>query len=76
MVHQEIYDIDDAAFNWFLASAGRKWKEFKATLKEQYFNEKLTNEELKTKVGDRVDDDAWNFLTEYWMSPNFDVRKN
>eukprot|EP00267_Zea_mays_P051318 XP_020404245.1 uncharacterized protein LOC103649371 isoform X1 [Zea mays] len=71
---KEIYDIDAAAFNWFLASAGRKWKEFKATLKEQYFNEKLTNEELKTKVGDRVDDDAWNFLTEYWMSPNFDAR--
>ncbi|WVZ49389.1 hypothetical protein U9M48_000755, partial [Paspalum notatum var. saurae] len=52
--YKEKYDIDDAAFNWFLASAGKKWEEFKATLKGQYFNENLTNEELKTKVGDRA----------------------
>lgn len=75
MINQEIYDIDDAAYGWFLASAGRKWKEFKSTIKEHYFDEKLTSEELKSKVGDRVDDDGWNFLEDYWMSPESDVRK-
>lgn len=68
-----IYDIDDAAFNWFLLTAGKKWKEFKATLKEKYFDDKLTDEELKIKVGDRVTDNDWDFLIGYWKSPKSDV---
>ncbi|XP_066320383.1 uncharacterized protein [Miscanthus floridulus] len=58
----KFYDIDDAGKNWFLITAARKWKEFKATLKEQYFDENLTDEELMKRHGDRVNDEDWNFL--------------
>jgi len=60
--------------NWFLITAARKWKEFKATLKEQYFDENLTDEELKKRHGDRVNDEDWNFLVNYWKSAESDVR--
>ena len=70
---QKFYDIDDAGKNWFLITAARKWKEFKATLKEQYFDENLTDEELKKRHGDRVNDEDWNFLVNYWKSPECDV---
>jgi len=49
----------------FLITAARKWKEFKAALKEQYFDENLTDEELKKRHGDRVNDEDWNFLVNY-----------
>nr|XP_034574278.1 uncharacterized protein LOC117838379 [Setaria viridis] len=64
-----IYDIDDAAYNWFMDTAGRKWKEFKSTLKELYFSGKLSDEELKEKHADRVNAAEWNFLIDYWMTP-------
>lgn len=54
---QRIYDIDAAGFNWFVNTAGKNWKEFKATLKEHYFDDKLTDEELKKKHGDRVNEE-------------------
>ena len=73
MKKQKFYDIDAAAKNWFLITAARKWKEFKATLKEQYFDENLTDEELKKRHGDRVNDEDWKFLVNYWKSPECDV---
>lgn len=41
--NQKHYDIDDAAMNWLMATCGRKWKEFKAHLKRQFFDETLTD---------------------------------
>jgi len=41
---------------WVLNTAGKKWKEFKTNLKKQYFDDKLTDEQLKKKYGDRVSD--------------------
>lgn len=73
MKKQKFYDIDDAGKNWFLITAARKWKEFKATLKEQYFDENLIDEELKKRHDDRVNDEDWNFLVNYWKSPECDV---
>ena len=67
--NQKIFDVDDAAFNWFLTTAGRKWKDFKSTLKAQYFNENLTEEDMKNKHSGRVSDEDWKFLSEYWVSP-------
>jgi rubredoxin len=67
--NHKIYDVDDADFNCFLITAGRKWKDFKSTLKAQYFNENLTEEDLKDKHSGRVNDEDWKFLSEYWVSP-------
>ena len=50
-MHQAIYDIDDAAFDWFMSTCGKKWKEFKAKLKALYFSGKLTDDEIKEKMG-------------------------
>jgi hypothetical protein len=68
------YDVDDAAFNWFLATAGTKWKEFKADLKKKYFDETLTDEELKARSGDRVNSNDWSYLINFWRSPESKVR--
>jgi hypothetical protein len=58
----------------FLKSAAQKWKDFKASLKEEYFDENLTIEELKKRHGDRVNDEDWAFLINYWKSPESEVR--
>ena len=65
MTNQEIYDISDDAFHWFLGTCGKKWKEFKSTLKKQFFNEKITNAQLKAMHAGRVNDDDWKFLANY-----------
>jgi hypothetical protein len=36
-----------------MTTCRRKWKEFKAALKEQYFDDKLTDTELRERHGDR-----------------------
>jgi hypothetical protein len=52
----------------------RKWKDFKTHLKKQYFDDKITDEQLKKMYGDRVNDSDWDYLITHWMSPQFDVR--
>jgi len=56
---------------WVLNTAGKKWKELKANLKKHYFNDILTDEQLKKKYGDRVNDSDWKYLITHWMSPDF-----
>ena len=73
MTNQEIYDISDDAFHWFLGTCGKKWKEVKSTLKKQFFNEKITNAQLKAMHAGRVNDDDWKFLANYWRSPDCEV---
>ena len=64
-MHQAIYDIDDAAFDWFMSTCGKKWKKFKAKLKALYFSGKLTDDEIKERNGERINDIVWNFLISY-----------
>jgi hypothetical protein len=59
-----------------MATAGVKWREFKAELKRKFFDETLTDEELKSRNGDRVNAADWNFLIDYWRSPDSQVKKN
>lgn len=74
MKKQNFFDIDDSCKDWFLYNAGKKWKEFKAELKRQYFDDKLTDEELKKRHHGRVNDEDWKFLVDYWKSPESEVR--
>jgi hypothetical protein len=60
--------------DWVLLTVGKKWKDFKGELKKAYFNENLTNEQLKKKYGDRVNDSDWEYLINHWTSPEFEVR--
>lgn len=59
--------------NWFMNTANIKWKEFKADLKEKYFDEMLTDEELKKRNGDRVNAADWDFLIDFWRSSESQV---
>ena len=56
-----------------MSTCGKKWKEFKAKLKAQYFSGKLTDDEIKEKNGERINDADWNFLINYWKSPESEV---
>lgn len=62
---KKIYDLDDDAFNWFMTTSGRKWKDFKASLKGRFFDESLTDDDLKKRNGDRVNDTDWDFLIKF-----------
>ena len=74
MKNQAKYDIHADGMYWVLNTAGKKWKELKANLKKHYFNDILTDEQLKKKYGDRVNDSDWEYLITHWMSPDFEVR--
>jgi len=73
---QKRFDIDDAALDWVMASAEAKWKQFKAKLKRQIFDETLTDEQLKNLHGHRIDDHELDSLIKYWRSPESQVRIN
>jgi len=73
---KEIYDVSEDAFNWFMTTCGLKWKEFKSTLKKHYFDETITDAQLKEMYADRVTDADWAFLSNYWKSPASEVSNN
>ncbi|XP_021306125.1 uncharacterized protein LOC110431371 [Sorghum bicolor] len=52
-----------------MASAGAKWKQYKAKLKRQIFDETLTDEQLKNLHGHRIDVHELDSLIKYWRSP-------
>jgi len=39
--------VDEAVKKWFMDTAARKWKDYKADLKEKFFYETLTDEQMK-----------------------------
>uniref|UniRef100_A0A0A9B0I4 Transposase Tnp1/En/Spm-like domain-containing protein n=1 Tax=Arundo donax TaxID=35708 RepID=A0A0A9B0I4_ARUDO len=57
-----------------MRTAGRKWKEFKATLKWLYFNVELCDEEVTESQDNRVNDADWKTLMDYWRSPKSQAR--
>ncbi|WVZ71926.1 hypothetical protein U9M48_020455, partial [Paspalum notatum var. saurae] len=72
---KETFDLDDAALDWFLSTANIKWKEFKADLKKKYFDETLTNEELRKRgCGNRVNATDWDYLIDFWRSSDSEAR--
>jgi len=56
-----------------LGSAAKKWKGFKSYLKKQYFDVKLTEEQIRKIHGERLNDDDWKKLKEYWASEESEV---
>jgi len=56
-----------------LGSAAKKWKGFKSYLKKQYFDGKLTEEQIRKIHGERLNDDDWKKLKEYWPSEESEV---
>jgi len=58
---------------WFLRDAAKKWKGFKSYLKKKYLDAKLTEQEIRKIYGERLNDDDWKKLKEYWASEECEV---
>jgi hypothetical protein len=67
------YDVDDAALNWVMRTTGKKWKQFKASIKQRYFNPELSIKEIPECPDKRVNNDDWHSMYNYWMSSEFRV---
>ena len=62
-----------------MKTAHIKWKEFKADLKKDYFDDTLEYDELEygaliESCDDRVHPDQWKKLVDHWMTPEAKVR--
>lgn len=55
-------------------SAAKKWKDYKADLKKKYFDEALTDEQLKERLKNILNADDINGLIKFWRSPECQVR--
>lgn len=73
MLKQEYYEVDESGIDYVITSAAKKWREFKADLKNKYFDETLSFEELIAKRDERVKESDWEWLITYWMSPEAEV---
>ncbi|XP_020398531.1 uncharacterized protein [Zea mays] len=73
---KEYYEVDESGIDYVITSAAKKWREFKADLKNKYFDETLSFEEFIAKRDERVKESDWEWLITYWMSPEAEVRTN
>jgi hypothetical protein len=51
--------VDESGIDYVITSAAKKWREYKADLKNKYFNETLSFEELIAKRDERVKEYDW-----------------
>ena len=65
--------MDEDFMKWFMDTAARKWKDYKADLKEKIFDESLMDDELKAWVGNTVNAADWDYLIRFWRTPESEV---
>lgn len=52
-----------------MASASKKWRDFKNTLKKKYFDENLTVEEnVAMGCNNRIPEPEWAWLVKHWSN--------
>jgi hypothetical protein len=68
--------VDAAAKKWFMDTAAKKWKDYKADLKNKYFDETLTDEQMKERLKNILNVDDINGLIDFWRSPECQVMNN
>ncbi|KAF0895702.1 hypothetical protein E2562_014321, partial [Oryza meyeriana var. granulata] len=61
------YEVDQSIFYFVMATAAKKWRDFKV-LKKNLFDPPLSDEELIARREERVNDDDWECLINYWRS--------
>lgn len=72
--NQKFYVVDDELKDWVWGTAHKKWRDFKSYLKEKYFKEEKTDEDLHVCRDDRVTIDDWQWLITFWRSEEFQKR--
>ena len=65
--------MDDELKDWVWGTAHKKWRDFKSYLKEKYFEEEKTDEDLHACRDDRVTIDDWEWLITFWRGEEFQV---
>ncbi|KAM0861893.1 hypothetical protein ACQ4PT_045591 [Festuca glaucescens] len=68
------WDIDQGIFEWYMKTAQTKWKEFKADLKKDWYDESMDYHELISSCDDRVHPDQWKWLVDHWLTPEAKAR--
>ena len=68
--------MDEAVKKWFMDTAARKWKDYKANLKEKFFDETLIDEQMKERLKNILNDDDINDLIKFWRSLECQVRNS
>ncbi|XP_058108288.1 uncharacterized protein LOC131251547 [Magnolia sinica] len=62
------FEFDADAKKWVLQSIGRKWKDWKGELKKLYYSPHETDEERLANLDERVKEDQWKALIQFWNS--------
>jgi hypothetical protein len=68
--------MDEAIKKWFMDTAAKKWKDYKINLKKKFFDKTLTDEQMKGRLKNKLNDDDINDLIEFWRSPECQVRNS
>jgi HSP90 family molecular chaperone len=68
--NQKYYVVDDKLKDYVMGSAHKKWKDFKANLKERIYEDERTDEELYSllKKDTRVTPTDSQWLVKFWRS--------
>lgn len=69
--------MDEGAIRFVMATAAKKWKDFKADLKKKFFQkykETMTEEEIMALCDERVSVRDWKWLISHWNSTKAEVR--
>ncbi|XP_058114063.1 uncharacterized protein LOC131256957 [Magnolia sinica] len=62
------FEFNADAKKWVLQSIGRKWKDWKGELKKLYYSPHETDEERLANLDERVKEDQWKTLIQFWNS--------
>ncbi|XP_058080827.1 uncharacterized protein LOC131228995 isoform X2 [Magnolia sinica] len=68
------FEFDADAKKWVLQSIGRKWKDWKGELKKLYYSPHETDEERLANLDERVKEDQWKALIQFWNSKEGNAR--
>lgn len=72
---QEKFDLPPGSDGWILKSIGKKWKDWKSNLKDEFYDPTTSIEVQKNKVPQRIREDDWIELLKFWASPEGQVWK-
>jgi hypothetical protein len=73
---QKYYVVDDKLKDYVMGSAHKKWRDFKADLKQKFFKPEETDEELCALImeeDNRVSVDDCEWLIKFWRSEEAEV---
>jgi hypothetical protein len=68
------FNIGDEHKDWVMKSASKKWRTFRAHLKDTYFDDELSlSQNIKNGCDERIPEMQWKKSCKYWKSVKFFV---